>query len=57
MTPIDDEAAVFRPLPGRTTDRSAAYEAVLHDLVRRAVEIARTSDDEYLRHRVEIQAG
>jgi hypothetical protein len=34
-----------------------AYPADMHDLVARAVQIARTSSDEYLRHRVEIQVG
>lgn len=34
-----------------------AYPVGMRDLVARAIEIARTSDDEYLRHRVEIQAG
>lgn len=34
-----------------------AYPADMHDLVARAVRIARTSSDEYLRHRVEIQVG
>jgi hypothetical protein len=29
----------------------------MSDQVARAVEIARTSDDEYLRHRVDIQIG
>lgn len=32
-----------------------AYPADMQNLVTRAIEIARTSDDEYLRHRVEIQ--
>jgi hypothetical protein len=29
----------------------------MHDLVTQAVRIARTSPDDYLRHRVEIQLG
>ncbi|MFE6618679.1 hypothetical protein [Streptomyces sp. NPDC057740] len=33
------------------------YPAELHDLVARAVHIARTHPDEYLRHRVEHQVG
>jgi hypothetical protein len=36
--------------------RRASHPGELQDLVTRALEIARTSDDEYLRHRVEIQA-
>jgi hypothetical protein len=42
-------------LPGLSL-RRASYPPELQDLVTRALEIARTSDDEYLRHRVEIQA-
>jgi hypothetical protein len=34
-----------------------AYPEDIRDLVTRAIQIARSSDDEYLRHRVEIQAG
>jgi hypothetical protein len=34
-----------------------AYPADMHDHVARAVRIARTSSDEYLRHRVAIQVG
>ncbi|MET9227696.1 hypothetical protein [Lentzea sp. NPDC003310] len=41
-------------LPGLPLHRSH-YPAELHDLVDEAVRIARTSDDGYLRHRVEIQ--
>jgi hypothetical protein len=33
------------------------YPAEMHDLVAQAVRIARTSTDDYLRHRVEIQVG
>jgi hypothetical protein len=33
MTSADDAAVVFQPLPGRTVDRSAAYEALLRDLL------------------------
>jgi hypothetical protein len=33
------------------------YPPDLHDLVTRAVQIARTSSDDYLRHRVEIQVA
>jgi hypothetical protein len=43
-------------LPGLTLD-PLVYPAEMHDLVTQAVQIARTSDDEYLRHRVEIQVG
>jgi hypothetical protein len=41
-------------LPGLPL-RPEAYPADMRDLVTRAIEIARTSDDEYLRHRVEVQ--
>jgi hypothetical protein len=41
-------------LPGLPLD-PALYPAEMHDLVAQAVRIARTSSDEYLRHRVEIQ--
>ncbi|MER7757559.1 hypothetical protein [Kitasatospora sp. NPDC097643] len=34
-----------------------AYPAELHGLVERAVEIARSHPDEYIRHRAEIQVG
>jgi hypothetical protein len=36
---------------------AAKYPAKLRPLVKRAIEIARSSDDEYLRKRVEIQLG
>ncbi|MFJ1761499.1 hypothetical protein ACIOD2_14345 [Amycolatopsis sp. NPDC088138] len=41
-------------LPGLPLDQ-ALYPAELHDLVTEAVRIARTSGDDYLRHRVELQ--
>jgi hypothetical protein len=41
-------------LPGLDLD-PRAYHSDMHDLVTQAVHIARTSDDNYLRHRVEIQ--
>jgi hypothetical protein len=44
-----------RILPGLTLD-PASYPDDLHDLVTEAVRIARTSSDDYLRQRVEIQA-
>lgn len=37
--------------------RQDAYPADMHGLVAQAIEIARSSDDGYLRHRVEIQIG
>src|SRR5262245_53736416 len=33
MTSADEPALVFQPLPRRTADRSAAYEALLSELV------------------------
>jgi hypothetical protein len=42
-------------LPGLPLD-TGSYPAEMHDLVAEAVRIARTSSDDYLRHRVEIQA-
>ncbi len=42
-------------LPGLPLDPQM-YPPDMRDLVTRAVQIARTSSDEYLRHRVEIQA-
>ncbi|WP_326954065.1 hypothetical protein [Amycolatopsis sp. NBC_01286] len=33
------------------------YPDTMHDLVAQAVRIARTSSDDYLRHRVEIQVA
>ena len=41
-------------LPGLPLD-PGLYPAEMHDLVAQAVRIARTSNDDYLRHRVEIQ--
>jgi hypothetical protein len=41
-------------LPGLALD-PASYPADLHDQVTEAVRIARTSSDDYLRHRVELQ--
>jgi hypothetical protein len=41
-------------LPGLPLDRSD-HPAEMHGLVDDAVRIARTSDDDYLRHRVEVQ--
>jgi hypothetical protein len=41
-------------LPGLALDLES-YPAEMHDLVAEAIRIARTSDDEYLRHRVELQ--
>lgn len=43
-------------LPGLPLD-PRLYPAEMHDLVTQAVRIARTSDDDYLRHRVEIQVS
>ena len=43
-------------LPGLPLDPQL-YPEDMRDLVARAVEIARTSDDEYLKHRVEIQVA
>jgi hypothetical protein len=42
-------------LPGLTLDPQM-YPSQVRDQVARAVQIARTSNDDYLRHRVEIQA-
>lgn len=33
MTSRDDTPNLFEPLPGRAGDRSAAYEALLHNLL------------------------
>ena len=43
-------------LPGLTLDPQM-YPSRLHDQVARVVQIARTSNDDYLRHRVEIQVA
>lgn len=43
-------------LPGLTLNPQR-YPTEMHDLVAQAVQIARTSDDDYLRHRVEIQVA
>ncbi len=43
-------------LPGLPLDPQA-YPDAMHDLVTQAVRIARTSPDDYLRHRVEIQVA
>ncbi|MCR6488713.1 hypothetical protein M8542_38380 [Amycolatopsis sp. OK19-0408] len=43
-------------LPGLPLDPEI-YPAAMHDLVTQAVRIARTSPDDYLRHRVEIQVA
>jgi hypothetical protein len=43
-------------LPGLPLDERL-YPAEMHDLVARAVRIGRTSSDDYLRHRVEIQVA
>ncbi|MGN9812840.1 hypothetical protein ACTMSW_26245 [Micromonospora sp. BQ11] len=40
--------------PGLTLDPQM-YPSHMHDHVAQAVRIARTSNDDYLRHRVEIQ--
>lgn len=43
-------------LPGLTLDPQM-YPSHIRDDVARAVQIARTSNDDYLRHRVEIQVA
>lgn len=51
----DDDLDVRRCiLPGLPLDPQV-YPDAMHDLVSQAVRIARTSPDDYLRHRVEIQ--
>jgi hypothetical protein len=53
----DEDLDVRRCLLPGLRLRPEAFPADMQDLVVRAIEIARTSDDEYLRHRVEIQTG
>jgi hypothetical protein len=43
-------------LPGLELEESA-YPESLRPLVAQAVEIARNHDDDYIRHRVEVQLG
>ncbi|UOZ04008.1 hypothetical protein [Amycolatopsis sp. WQ 127309] len=60
MTSNGEGLIPLSPLPGRTIARPAAYRSRLRDLldlVAEAVRIARTSSDDYLRHRVEIRVG
>ncbi|WP_433717751.1 hypothetical protein ACQP2Y_26595 [Actinoplanes sp. CA-051413] len=52
----EDDLDLRRCILPNLSLRRASHPAELQDLVTRALEIARTSDDEYLRHRVEIQA-
>lgn len=52
----DDDLDLRRcVLPGLTLDPQM-YPSQMRDQVARAVQIARTSNDDYLRHRVELQA-
>jgi hypothetical protein len=51
----DEDLDVRRCLLPGLRLRPDAYPADMRALVPRAIEIARSSDDEYLRHRVEIQ--
>ncbi|MFV2104423.1 hypothetical protein [Micromonospora sp. LOL_024] len=51
----DEDLDVRRCLLPGLLLRADAYPADMHTLVTHAIEIARTSEDEYLRHRVEIQ--
>ncbi|SDF40353.1 hypothetical protein SAMN05216553_101464 [Lentzea fradiae] len=51
----DEDLDVRRCILPRLPLHPGWYPAELHDLVAEAVRIARTSDDSYLRHRVEIQ--
>jgi hypothetical protein len=53
----NDDIDVRRSLIPSLTLDPAAYPEHLGPLVVQAIEIARGSDDEYLRHRVEIQLG
>jgi hypothetical protein len=51
----DDDLDLRRCLLPGLSFRAESYPAELRELADRAREIARSSDDEYLRHRVEIQ--
>lgn len=53
----DDDLDLRRCLLPGLSFRPESYPAELRDLVPQALEIARSSGDEYLRHRVEIQRG
>lgn len=51
----DDDLDLRRCILPRLTLDPAMYPTEMHDQVAQAVHIARTSGDDYLRHRVEIQ--
>jgi hypothetical protein len=53
----DDDLDLRRCLLPGLRLRAGSCPADMRDLVIRAIEIARTSDDKYLRHRVGIQLG
>lgn len=53
----DDDLDLRRCLLPGLSFRPESYPAELQDLVPRALEIARSSDDDYLRHRIEIQVA
>lgn len=52
-----DELDVRGAIIGKLSLATDDYPDEMHGLVSKAIAIARTSPDEYLRHRVEIQLG
>jgi hypothetical protein len=52
-----DDLHVRRAIIGKLSLATEDYPDEMHGLVAKAIAIARTSADEYLRHRVEIQLG
>ena len=52
-----EDLHVRRAILGKLSLEAAHYPSDMHPLITRAIEIARTSGDDYLKHRIEIQLG